>query len=159
MNRITPFLWFDNDAEDAAEFYVSIFKNSKILSKTLYQADTPSHLPVGSVMTVNFILDGQTFMALNGGPIFKFNESISFVVNCKDQEEIDYYWEKLSAVPQAEQCGWLKDKFGLSWQVVPDELGKLMNSGDAQKLKKVMDAMLKMTKIEIAGLQQAYEQK
>ncbi len=149
MQKISPFLWFDKNAEEAAEFYVSVFKNSKILSKTHYEMETPSKLPVGSVMTVNFLLDGQEFTAINGGPFFKFNEAISFVVKCKDQEEIDYYWEKLSAVPESEQCGWLKDKFGLSWQIVPENVGELVNS------KPAMEALLKMKKIVIEDLKKA----
>jgi len=147
MQKILPFLWFDTQAEDAANFYVSVFKNSKILSKTTYQTETPSNLPVGSVMTISFVLDGQEITALNGGPIFKFNEAISFVVTCKNQEEIDYYWEKLSAVPKSEQCGWLKDRFGLSWQIVPENLGELI------KTEKATQAMLKMKKIVIKDLE------
>ena len=147
MQKILPFLWFDTQAEDAANFYVSVFENSKILSKTTYQTETPSNLPVGSVMTISFVLDGQEITALNGGPIFKFNEAISFVVTCKNQEEIDYYWEKLSAVPKSEQCGWLKDRFGLSWQIVPENLGELI------KTEKATQAMLKMKKIVIKDLE------
>lgn len=149
MPKIFPFLWFDNKAEEAANFYVSVFKNSKILSKTTYQTETPSNLPIGSVMTVSFVLDGQEFMALNGGPLFKFNESISFVVVCKDQQEIDYYWKKLSAVPESEQCGWLKDKFGLSWQIVPENMGELV------KTEKAVQVMLEMKKIIIKDLESA----
>lgn len=148
MQKIITFLWFDTQAEEAAIFYVSIFKNSKILETSYYNADTPSKLPKGSVMTVNFELEGQKFTALNGGPIFKFNESISFVVSCKDQEEIDYFWGKLSAVKESEQCGWLKDKFGVSWQIIPENLGELVKSEAA------MQAMLKMHKIDIKILQQ-----
>lgn len=161
MQKITPFLWFDHQAEEAANFYVSIFsrkagsssagKNSKILETSYYNVDTLSNLPKGSVMTVNFELEGQKFTALNGGPIFKFNESISFVVSCKDQEEIDYFWEKLSAVKESEQCGWLKGKFGVSWQVIPENLGELI------KDEKSMQAMLQMHKIDIKALQQAAE--
>ena len=146
MQKITPFLWFDTKAQDAAKFYTAIFKNSKILSTSHYSADTPSNLPKGSVMTVNFEIEGEEFTALNGGPVFKFNESISFVVKCKNQDEIDYYWDKLSEAgdEKAQQCGWLKDKFGVSWQVIPENLGELM------KDEKSMQAMLKMKKIVIA---------
>ncbi|MCL5113622.1 MAG: VOC family protein [Patescibacteria group bacterium] len=151
MQKISTFLWFDTKAEEAAEFYTSIFKNSKITSKTLYQADTPSHLPVGSVMTVSFELEGQEFTALNGGLVFKFNESISFVVKCKTQEEIDYYWEKLGegGDENAKQCGWLKDKFGVSWQIIPENIGDLVND------EKSTEVMLKMKKIIIKDLENA----
>jgi predicted 3-demethylubiquinone-9 3-methyltransferase (glyoxalase superfamily) len=149
MQKITSCLWFDKNAEEAANFYVSVFKNSKITSKFKNQAENPSQMPVGSVLVVHFELDGEEFMALNGGPYFKFNEAVSFVVKCKDQEEIDYYWEKLSAVPEAEQCGWLKDKFGLSWQVVPENMEELV------KTEKAMKAMLDMKKIIIKDLQNA----
>lgn len=153
MQKIAPFLWFDTQAEEAANYYVSIFPDSKILSTSYYSADNPSNLPKGTVMTVNFQLAGQEFTALNGGPIFKFNESISFVIKCKDQQEIDYFWSKLSAVKESEQCGWLKDKFGVSWQVIPQNLEELINN------EKSMQAMLKMGKIIIADLQSAAEQK
>lgn len=151
MSKISTFLWFDTRAEEAAEFYTSIFKNSKINSKNYYQADTPSHLPVGSVMTVNFELEGQEYVALNGGPVYKFNESISLIVSCKDQEEIDYYWEKLGegGDASAQQCGWLKDKFGLSWQIIPENMGELIKDEKSTK------AMLKMKKIIIKDLQNA----
>lgn len=149
IKKISPFLWFDSQAEEAAKFYVSVFENSKILTTSYYTADTPSEKPKGSVMTVNFELDGLEFTALNGGSIFKFNESISFVVKCKDQEEIDYFWEKLSNDPNAEQCGWLKDKFGLSWQIVPENLGELIKS------EKSMQEMLKMKKIDVEALKKA----
>lgn len=145
MPKITPFLWFDKQAEEAANFYTSIFPNSRILSINKSSADTPSG-PKGSVLTVSFILDGVEFTALNGGPNFKFNPSISFVVTCKDQEEIDYFWEKLSAVKEAEQCGWLQDKYGLSWQIIPDDLGELLSSESAMK------AMLQMKKLVISDL-------
>ncbi len=146
MQKITPFLWFNKEAEEAANFYTSVFPNSKILGTAYYSADNPSNLPKGSVMTISFELDGQKFTALNGGPVFKFNESISFVVLCKDQKEIDYYWEKLSSVPESEQCGWCKDRFGLSWQIIPENMGKLI------KNEKGMQAMLKMHKIVIEDL-------
>jgi predicted 3-demethylubiquinone-9 3-methyltransferase (glyoxalase superfamily) len=148
MKKISPFLWFNKHVEQAAAFYVSIFPNSKILHVTYASSDTPSG-PKGSILTVNFLLYGQEFIGLNGGPNFTFNESISFVIPCKDQQEIDYFWEKLSAVPKSEQCGWLKDKFGLSWQVVPENLGDLI------KTEKAMQAMLKMKKIIIDDLKHA----
>ena len=150
MQKITPFLWFDTQAEEAAKFYISVFPNSKIISTSYYNADNPSHLPKGSVMTVGFELNGNAFTALNGGPVFKFNESVSFVVPCKDQQEIDFYWGKLSAVPESEQCGWCKDKYGLSWQIIPENLGELI------KDEKGMQAMLAMHKIIIADLQKAH---
>jgi len=146
MKQITPCLWFDNQAEEAANFYISLFPNSKILNTVPYMSETPSDKPIGSVMIVNFELNGQPYTALNGGPIFKFNEAISFQIFCKDQDEIDYYWEKLSAVPESEQCGWVKDKFGLSWQIVPENLGELIKSESAMK------AMLQMKKIDIETL-------
>jgi predicted 3-demethylubiquinone-9 3-methyltransferase (glyoxalase superfamily) len=157
--RITPFLWFDDQAEEAAQFYTSVFKNSRIVNVARYgEVGQETHKrPPGSVMVVAFELDGQAFAALNGGPIFKFNESISFVVNCETQEEVDYYWEKLSAGgdPNAQQCGWLKDKYGLSWQVVPTIMPKLMSDPDAGRSGRAMAAMLKMKKIDIAELQRA----
>ncbi len=157
MQKITPFLWFDNKAEEAANFYVSIFKNSKILNVARYGDAGPG--PKGTVMIAAFELDGQQFIALNGGATFKFTEAVSFVVNCETQKEIDYFWEKLSAGGAESQCGWLKDKFGLSWQIVPTILGELMVDKDPQKSKRVMEAMLQMSKIEIEPLQRAYEGK
>jgi predicted 3-demethylubiquinone-9 3-methyltransferase (glyoxalase superfamily) len=159
MQKITPFLWFDNQAEAAANFYTSIFKNSKIVSTSRYDeaGAKASGRPVGSVLTVAFILEGQEFTALNGGPVFKFSEAISFAVNCENQKEVDYYWEKLSASPESEQCGWLKDKFGLSWQIVPKQLGQLLGDPDKSKASRVMEAMLQMKKIDIQKLQEAYE--
>ncbi len=156
MPRITPFLWFDTQAEEAAKFYVSIFKNSKILTITRYGEAGPG--PKGSVMTMRFQLDGQEFIALNGGPHFKFTEAISFSVDCKTQAEVDEFWEKLSAGGQEGPCGWLKDKYGLSWQVVPATLGEMLHDPDPQKAKRVMQTMLQMKKIDIQGLRQAYEQ-
>lgn len=154
MPKITPFLWFDDNAEEAAKFYVSIFKNSKIGTVARYPEGAPGK--AGSVMTVAFTLDGQEFMALNGGPHFKFNEAISLVVNCRDQAEIDEIWEKLTAGGGAEvQCGWLKDKFGLSWQIVPCNMGELMAGTDAEGARRAMQAMLQMKKLDIATLQQA----
>lgn len=153
MPIITPFLWFDGRAEEAAQFYSSIFKNSKIGSVTRYGDAGPG--PKGSVMTVSFQLDGQEFLALNGGPEFTFTEAISFVVNCETQEEIDTFWERLSAGGQRIQCGWLKDKFGVSWQVVPTVLGKMLQDKDQEKTNRVLNAVLQMTKIDIQRLQQA----
>lgn len=151
MKQITPCLWFDNEAEEAAKFYTSIFPNSKILETVPFNVDTPSNKPIGSVMTVDFEINGQHFTALNGGPYFKMNEAISFQVFCKDQAEIDSYWEKLSAVPESEQCGWCKDKFGMSWQIVPENIGELVKSEAAMKV------MLEMKKIVIADLKKASE--
>jgi predicted 3-demethylubiquinone-9 3-methyltransferase (glyoxalase superfamily) len=156
MQKITPFLWFDSNAEEAMKFYVSIFKNSKILSVARYGEAGPG--PAGSVMTGTFQLDGQELMALNGGPHFKFTEAISLFVNCETQEEVDELWEKLSAGGQKSRCGWLKDKFGLSWQIIPKALGMMLQDKDPAKSKRVMNAMLQMDKIDIRGLKQAYEQ-
>ena len=153
MQQITPFLWFDDQAEEAVKFYTSIFKNSKIKKVARYPEGSPG--PAGSVMTVEFKLNGQEFIALNGGPIFRFNESVSFVVNCRTQAEVDHFWKKLSAGGKEVQCGWLKDKYGLSWQIVPTALGKLMSTKDAAKSRRVMQAMLKMNKIIIADLDKA----
>jgi len=156
--KITPFLWYDNQAEEAAKFYVSIFRNSKITSVSRYgdEAAKVSGRPAGSVMTVAFTLDGQDFTALNGGPLFKFTEAISFVAHCKTQEEVDHLWDKLSQGGQKSQCGWLKDKYGVSWQIVPDVLMELMQDRNPAKSKKVMEAMLQMSKIEIKALKQAH---
>ncbi len=156
MQTITPFLWFDTQAEEAANFYVSIFKNSRILAITRYGDAGPG--PKGSVMTVRFQLDGQEFIALNGGPHFKFTEAVSFSVDCKTQAEVDEFWEKLSAGGQEGPCGWLKDKYGLSWQVNPTILGEMLHDPDPQKAQRVVQAMLKMKKIDIQGLRRAYEQ-
>ena len=154
MPRITPFLWFDNQAEEAAKFYVSIFKNSKIISIARYGEAGPG--PKGSAMTVAFQLDGQDFTALNGGPVFKFNESISFVVPCKTQQEVDDYWKKLTAGGGEEsQCGWLKDKYGLSWQIVPTVLNELLSDPDPKRANRAMKAMLGMKKLDIAALKKA----
>jgi predicted 3-demethylubiquinone-9 3-methyltransferase (glyoxalase superfamily) len=157
--RITPFLWFDTQAEEAAKFYVSIFKNSKMASIARYDGESAKAAgrPKGSVMTVAFELDGQEFVALNGGPLFKFTEAISFVVNCETQEEVDHFWETLSAGGQQVQCGWLKDRFGVSWQVVPTVLTEMLQDKDAEKSKRVMAAMLKMKKLEIDALKRAFE--
>lgn len=160
MQKITPHLWFDNQAEEAANFYVSIFKNSKVGNISRYSDDAAQVAGQlkGSVMTVSFTIEGQDFVALNGGPIFKFTEAISFMVNCDTQEELDELWQKLSADPEAEQCGWLKDKFGVSWQIVPTVLGELMSDPDPVKSQRVMTALLQMKKLDIAALQQAYNQ-
>src|SRR6266567_2456740 len=162
MQKISPFLWFDNNAEQAAKFYVSIFKNSKTLQTTRYsdEAAGKTGRPKGSVMTVEFQLDGVGFVALNGGPMFKFTEAISFSVNCETQDEIDYFWEKLSADGGSTgPCGWLKDKFGLSWQVGPVVLGDMLADQDAARAERVMAAMLDMEKIDIAALNRAYTEK
>jgi predicted 3-demethylubiquinone-9 3-methyltransferase (glyoxalase superfamily) len=157
MQKITPFLWYDDKAEEAANFYVSIFKNSKVLSVNRYGEAGPG--PKGTVMIVEFQIDGQKFVTLNGGPLFKFTEAISFVINCETQEEVDYFWEKLTADGGAESmCGWLKDKYGLSWQVVPTILTELMKDKDPAKAQRVMQAMLQMKKIDIPTLKRAYEQ-
>ena len=156
MKKITPCLWFDSEAEQAAKFYVAIFKNSRIGKITRYGEDGPR--PKGSVMTVEFTLDRVEFVALNAGPQFKFTEAISFSVNCEDQDEIDYFWEKLSADGGSTgPCGWLKDKFGLSWQVSPVVLGDMLADQDAAKSQRVMAAMMEMEKIDIAALKKAYE--
>lgn len=158
--RITPCLWFDDQAEEAARFYTSIFPNSRILDVSRYgEAGYEIHRrPAGSVMTVVFELDGHRFTGLNGGPVFTFNEAVSFEINCKDQEEIDYYWTRLGegGDPSAQQCGWLKDRFGLSWQVVPVQLGELMTRGTAEQTNRVTDAFLRMKKIDMAELERAY---
>ena len=156
MQRITPFLWFDDKAEEAMNFYVSIFKNSKVLNVTRYGDAGPG--PKGSVMTANFQLDGQDFIALNGGPLFKFTEAISFVVNCETQPEIDEFWDKLTAGGQEVQCGWLKDRYGLSWQIVPRILSQLLKK-DAATSNRVMSALMQMKKLDIARLQEAHDGK
>jgi predicted 3-demethylubiquinone-9 3-methyltransferase (glyoxalase superfamily) len=152
--KITTFLWFDNNAEQAMEFYTAIFKHSKILSVSRYGEAGPG--PKGTVMVGAFELEGQRFLALNGGPRFKFTEAISLVIDCETQEEIDHFWAKLGAGGQTQACGWLKDKFGLSWQVVPSVLGELMQDKDPQKSKRVMEAMLRMVKFDIAHLKAAH---
>ena len=157
MQTITPFLWFDHQAEEAMNFYVSIFKNSRITAVTRYGEAGPG--PKGSVMTANFQLDGQSFIALNGGPIpnASFNQAVSFVVNCETQEEMDHYWDNLSAGGRTIQCGWLNDKFGVPWQIVPTALGELMKDPDPAKRNRVMQAMMKMVKMDIAALRKAAE--
>ncbi|CCF82553.1 VOC family protein [Nitrolancea hollandica] len=154
--KITPFLWFDDNAEEAMNFYVSVFKNSEVLNISRYGDGAPG--AAGTVMTATFRLDGQEFMALNGGPHFKFTEAISFFIDCESQEEVDELWEKLSEGGKTSQCGWLKDKYGLSWQVVPSVLSEMLQDPDHERANRVMQAMLQMTKIDIAKLQQAYEQ-
>ena len=160
IQKITPCLWFDDQAAQAAKFYTEIFKNSRINKVSRYGKEGYEihHRPEGSVMTVAFELDGQAFTAVNGGPVFKLNEAISFQVDCATQEEVDYYWEKLSegGDEKAQQCGWLKDKYGLSWQIVPRVLVEMLNDPDAKKSQRVMAAMLKMKKIEIETLKRAY---
>lgn len=153
QQKITPFLWFNDKAEEAAKFYTSVFKDSGIHTTTYYGEG--ASLPKGTVMTIAFRLEGQEFVALNGGPHFTFSPAISFVVNCHDQEEIDYYWEKLSADPAREQCGWLQDKFGLSWQIVPLVLQELLKDQDQEKTGRVMRALMPMKKLVIADLQKA----
>ncbi len=153
--KIIPFLWFDANAEEAMNFYTSIFKNSEIVSVSRYGEGSPGQ--AGTVMTATFTLNGQTFIALNGGPQFKFTEAISFFVNCETQEEVDELWEKLSEGGEQGQCGWLKDKFGVSWQIVPTALGELLGDKDPEKSKRVMEAMLQMHKIDIEKLMQAHE--
>jgi predicted 3-demethylubiquinone-9 3-methyltransferase (glyoxalase superfamily) len=160
MQKFTVCLWFDHQAEEAAEFYVSVFKRSRIASVARYGEEGAeiSGRPVGSVMTVSFVLDGQDFVALNGGPIFEFSPATSFIVNCETQEEVDELWEKLSEGGEREQCGWLKDKYGVSWQIVPTVLTAMLRDEDANKTRRVMRALLQMQKIEIEALKRAYEQ-
>jgi predicted 3-demethylubiquinone-9 3-methyltransferase (glyoxalase superfamily) len=155
MQKITPFLWFDGNAEEAMNFYVSIFKNSKVVRVSRYGEAGPG--PKGTVMSATFQIEGQEFMALNGGPQFTFTPAISFFVNCETQQEVDELWEKLSAGGKKERCGWLKDKYGLSWQIIPSALGQLLGDKDPQKSKRVMQAMLQMDKIDIERLKQAYD--
>lgn len=150
MQKITPYLWFENQAEEAMNYYVSIFKNSKVLSVNRAGVEGP-------VISVTFQLDGQEFFALNGGPQFKFTEAVSFFVNCETQQEVDELWEKLSEGGEEGRCGWLKDKYGLSWQIIPSTLGKLMQDKDPEKAQRVVKAMLQMNKIDIKALQQAYD--
>jgi predicted 3-demethylubiquinone-9 3-methyltransferase (glyoxalase superfamily) len=153
MQKITPYLWFDTEGEDAARFYTSVFPNSRIVEIARYGSAGPR--PEGSVMTVGFELDGQKFVALNGGPEFTFSEAISFQVSCETQDEVDEYWDRLSEGGEEGPCGWLKDRYGLSWQIVPTALFRLLDDPDREKAQRVMEAMLQMKKIEIAGLEQA----
>jgi predicted 3-demethylubiquinone-9 3-methyltransferase (glyoxalase superfamily) len=159
IQKITPFLWFDTQAEEAAAYYVSIFKNSRIKGVTRYDAASSQAAgrPKGSVMTVDFELDGQPFTALNGGPMFTFTEAISFVVHCESQQEVDHFWEKLAAGGQEVQCGWLKDRYGVSWQVVPSVMLEMLQDKDPEKARRAMAAMLTMKKLDIAALKKAYE--
>lgn len=154
MQKITPCLWFDQQAEEAARFYVSLFKNSKIGAINHYGDGAP--MPKGTVLTVRFQLDGQDYLALNGGPMFKFTEAVSFIVNCETQEELDRMWEKLSDGGQIQQCGWLKDKYGLSWQIAPTVLGKMMSDPEPGRAGRVMKALLQMKKLDIKKLEEAY---
>ena len=153
--KITPNLWFDTEAEDAARFYTSVFPNSRIVGRTHYTDAGPRE--AGMVMTVEFELEGQRFVGINGGPDFTFDEAVSFEIECQDQEEIDYYWDALSAVPDAEQCGWLQDRFGVSWQVTPTALDELLANGTEEQIARVTQAFLQMKKFDIAELRRAYE--
>ena len=155
MQKITPFLWFNNNVEEAVLFYTAVFKDSKVSNMVRYPEGGPG--PAGTVMTAKFELQGQEFIALNGGPLYTFNEAVSFVVNCESQEEVDEYWDKLTEGGEKGRCGWLKDKFGLSWQVVPTALPRLLSGSDAGRTKRVVDAMMRMNKIEIKPLEEAYE--
>ena len=155
MQKITPFLWFDNQAEEAARFYTAIFKNSRVIETMRRGSAGPG--PDGSVMSVTFVLDGQNFIALNGGPHFTFNEAISMFVSCEDQHEVDELWDRLSEGGEKRQCGWLKDKFGISWQIVPAALGRMLHDPDAEKSSRVMQALLQMEKLDLARLRQAYD--
>jgi predicted 3-demethylubiquinone-9 3-methyltransferase (glyoxalase superfamily) len=157
MQKITPFLWFDGNAEEAVNFYTSILKNSRIVNMSRYGEGAPA--PKGTVISATFILEGQEFIALNGGPMFTFSPAISFFVKCETQEEIDTLWEKLSAGGKKERCGWLKDKFGVSWQIIPPVLGEMLQDKDPQRAQRVMQAMMQMDKIDIQKLKQAYDQK
>lgn len=156
MQKITPFLWFDGNAEEAAQFYVSVFPNSKITSVSHYPDAIPGN--AGKVMTVSFQLSGQSYTALNGGPQFRFTEALSLVVHCGDQSEVDHYWNLLSAGGEVQACGWLKDKFGLSWQIVPDRMIEMLNDADRGKSTRVMNAMMQMKKIDLNVLENAYHQ-
>ena len=156
MRKITPFLWFDGNAEEAMNFYVSIFKNSKVGRVTRYGDAGPG--PKGSVMSATFQIEGQEFFALNGGPQFQFTPAISFFVNCETQQEVDELWEKLSAGGEKNRCGWLRDKYGLSWQIIPTALGEMLGDKDPAKANRVMKAMLQMDKIDIKGLKRAHDQ-
>jgi predicted 3-demethylubiquinone-9 3-methyltransferase (glyoxalase superfamily) len=154
MKNLSTCLWFDTNAEEAAEYYCSIFKNSRIIQKNYYGEGAP--LPAGTVLTVHFDIDGHEFVALNGGPMFKFSEAVSFVINCETQDDIDYYWDKLGDGGQFQNCGWLKDKFGLSWQVCPTNLNELFEPGDKDRLQRVMNAMMQMIKLDVNILWKAY---
>ena len=155
IQKITPCLWFDRNAEEAVAHYLSIFRTGKVLAKTHYGDNAP--LPAGTVLTVSFELHGQEFLTVNGGPIFRFTEALSLVVNCDSQDEIDFFWEKLSDGGSKGRCGWLKDRFGLSWQIVPSNMGDLMKAGDREKLNRLMAALMPMNKLDMAQLQRAYD--
>ncbi len=155
MPRITPNLWFDTEGLEAAEYYVSIFPNSKVTNVTHYNEAGPR--PAGTVLTVEFVLDGQEFVAINGGPEFKFNEAVSFAITCEDQDEIDYYWSKLTDGGEEGPCGWLKDKYGVSWQIVPEMLQEMINDPDKAKMERAFTAMLQMKKLDIAALRRAFD--
>ena len=160
MQKIVPSLWFDNNAEEAMNYYVSVFKDSKILSIQYYPDESlDEHFKGmrGKVINGEFELNGQKFICLDGGPVFKFNEAISFTINCEDQAEVDYFWEKLSAVPEAEQCGWCKDKFGVTWQIIPRRLNELLGDPDKEKANRAMQCMMKQHKIDVAELERAFE--
>ena len=157
MQKITPFLWFNDNTDEAIKFYTSVFKNSKLINANYYGDAGPG--PKGTIMTATIELEGQQFMLLNGGPIFKFTEAISLFVSCKTQEEVDYYWEKLGEDGRTNQCGWLDDKFGITWQIVPTMLDKVLQGGDPAKANRAMQAMMKMTKLDIQKLQDAYDGK
>jgi predicted 3-demethylubiquinone-9 3-methyltransferase (glyoxalase superfamily) len=159
VRQLIPHLWFNDEAEEAAKFYTGIFKNSKILHTVRYPkaAEEVSGKKAGSVMTVEFEIEGQRFVALNGGPEFKFNESVSFMIPCKDQEEVDYFWERLTDGGEESVCGWLKDRYGLSWQVVPERLNDMMEDRDSKKVEAVTEAFLQMKKLDVARLEEAYE--
>jgi predicted 3-demethylubiquinone-9 3-methyltransferase (glyoxalase superfamily) len=157
--KITPSLWFDMNAEEAMNYYVEVFPNSKIVSMTKYPHESlDEHFKGMSGKVINgvFELDGQKFICLDGGPLFKFNEAVSFTVDCKDQEEVDYYWERLSHTPESEQCGWCKDKFGISWQIVPKQLNEVMSGSDPEGVNRATQAMMQMKKLDVAGLESAY---
>lgn len=156
MQQLSICLWYDDQAEEAAQFYTSVFKDGKILNIARYETQTPSNKEIGSVLTVEFEVNGMNFLALNGGPAFKFNEAVSIVINCDTQEEIDYFHEQLSADPSAEQCGWVKDKFGVSWQVNATALNKMLLDPDKEKVKRVTEVMLEMKKLDIAELEKAF---
>lgn len=156
MKGITPCLWFDTQAEEAVEFYTSIIPDSKIGERAYYGEGSP--LPAGTLLTVRFQIQGQEFLALNGGPMFTFNHAVSFVLNCETQEEVDRYWDALAAGGEVEQCGWLRDKYGVSWQIVPITLGKMLECGDPERANRVMQAVLKMVKLDIATLEAAYRE-
>jgi predicted 3-demethylubiquinone-9 3-methyltransferase (glyoxalase superfamily) len=163
LQKITTNLWFDHRAEEAAKFYVSVFKDARIVGTNRYGKEGYEihKMPEGMVMTIEFEIEGQTFVALNGGPIFKFSEAVSFIIHCRDQNEIDYYWDKLTegGIPEAQQCGWLKDKFGVSWQVVPVKLNAMLADKDRERFDRVMKAMLQMKKLDLARLEEAYGEK